>query len=234
MLMRKEKQNCVPSVLVLIAALDEEDGIQRTLAELKHFLPGSKLLVVDGNSTDGTVHVAKSQGADVVFQKGKGKGNAISCGLESVDSDFDYVIFTDADYTYPAEYIPQMIEFLEANPKIGMVCGNRFNSHFDVGAMHEPFYFGNRLIALVHNLLNGVELHDPLTGLRVMRWDILKNWKPKSAGFDIEVELNHHVERQGYSIAEMEIPYRVRIGQKKLKMRHGATIIGRILSEWTY
>ena len=232
--MGKENYHQFPSVLVLVAALDEEEGIRRTLAELKHYLPDSKLLVVDGNSADGTVHAAKNQGADVIFQRGKGKGDAISYGLESVNSDFDYVILTDADYTYPAEYIPRMIETLEADPEIGMVCGNRFNSHLDVSAMRYFLYFGNRLIASVHNLLNGVELQDPLTGLRVVRWDILKNWRPKSVGFDVEVELNHHVERRGYKIAEIEVPYRERIGVKKLKIRHGATIIKRILSESVY
>ena len=234
MLMEKEKYKQFPPVLVLVAALDEEEGIWLTLAELKHFLPDSKLLVVDGNSVDGTVHAAKSLGADVVFQKGKGKGDAVSYGLESADSDFEYVIFTDADYTYPAEYIPRMIEILDADPEIGMVCGNRFNSHLDFGAMRYFLYFGNRLIASIHNFLNGVALQDPLTGLRVVRWDILKNWRPKSVGFDVEVELNHHVERRGYKIAEIEVPYRERIGVKKLKIRHGATIIKRILSESVY
>ena len=232
--MRKGKYKQSPSVLILVAALNEEEGIRRTLSELKHYLPDSKLLVVDGNSADGTVHAAKNQGADVLFQRGKGKGDAILYGLENVNYDFDYIIFTDADYTYPAEYIPRMIEIMEADPEIGMVCGNRFNSHLDVSAMRYFLYFGNRLIASVHNLLNGVELQDPLTGLRVVRWDILKNWRPKSVGFDVEVELNHHVERRGYKIAEIEVPYRERIGVKKLKIRHGATIIKRILSESVY
>ena len=232
--MRKGKYKQSPSVLILVAALNEEEGIRRTLAELKHYLPDSKLLVVDGNSADGTVHAAKNQGADVLFQRGKGKGDAILYGLENVNYDFDYIIFTDADYTYPAEYIPRMIEIMEADPEIGMVCGNRFNSHLDIASMRYFLYFGNRLIASIHNLLNGVALQDPLTGLRVVRWDILRKWRPKSAGFDVEVELNHHVERQGYKIAEVEVSYRQRIGEKKLKIWHGATIFKRILSESTY
>jgi len=61
-----------------------------------------------------------------------------------------------------------------------MVCGNRFNSHFHLEAMHDLFYLGNRALASIHNLLNGVELRDPLTGLRVVRWEIVKGWKPKS------------------------------------------------------
>lgn len=224
----------MPSTLVLMAALNEEEGICLTLADLKEHLIDSHFLVVDGNSRDRTVHAAKSMGADVLYQEGKGKGDAIAYGLRNVQSDFDYVVLTDADYTYPAESIPKMIEILEENPKVGMVCGNRFNSHLQIGAMRDSFYFGNRLIAFTHNLFNGVPLRDPLTGLRVIRWSIIKNWQPRSAGFDIEVELNHLVERNGYGIKEIEIAYRERVGEKKLKLKHGFPIIKRILLESIY
>ena len=82
--------------------------------------------------------------------------------------------------------------------------------------MHDLFYFGNRVIAFTHNLLNGVNLADPLTGLRVVRAEILRNWKMKSKGFDMEVELNHRVEREGFGIVEVPIQYRERLGVKKL------------------
>jgi hypothetical protein len=62
----------------------------------------------------------------------------------------------------------------------------------------------------------------------------LKDWTPKSQGFDVEVELNHHVERQGYGIVEVPISYRPRLGEKKLKPKHGATILKRILTESIY
>jgi len=230
-MLEKGKSHGIPSTLVLVAALNEEEGIGPTLMELKQYLRGARLLVIDGNSSDRTVHVAKSLGADVLYQKGEGKGDAIAFGLQNVNDDFDYVVLTDADYTYPAAYVLQMIKILEANTKVGMVCGNRFNSHLDIGAMHHMLYFGNRLLALIHNFFNGITLRDPLTGLRVIRWDIMKKWQPKSEGFDLEVELNHHVERQGYWIREISIFYRERIGEKKLKPKHGITILKRILTE---
>jgi glycosyltransferase involved in cell wall biosynthesis len=221
-------------VLAIVAALNEEEGIGLTIAELREYLDNPRVLVVDGKSRDRTVEIAKDLDADVIFQKGKGKGDAIASAMRQVSVDIDYVVFTDADYTYPAEYVPRMIRILEENPKIGMVCGNRFNTHFHLKAMHNMFYFGNRLLAFTHNMLNGVAMNDPLTGLRVVRWNILKNWAPKSKSFDVEVELNHHVERQGYGIVEIPIPYRPRLGEKKLKLQHGATILKRILLETAY
>jgi glycosyltransferase involved in cell wall biosynthesis len=222
------------SILAIIADLNEEHGIGLTIAELRRYLEKPWILVVDGNSRDRTAEVAKELYADVIFQEGKGKGDAIAQAIRYVNWDVDYAVLTDADYTYPAEYLPQMIRILDENPNVGMVCGNRFNHHLNVGAMKDAFNFGNKLLAFSHTLLNGVALRDPLTGLRVIRWEILKGWTPKSKGFDIEVELNHHVERKGLGIVEVDIPYRIRIGEKKLKLKHGVTIMRRILSESVY
>ena len=192
----------------------------------------ANVLVVDGNSKDKTVEVALSLGAEVVTQDGKGKGNAIECALNHVtDSKIDYVILIDADHTYPAQYIPEMIELLAKEPTVGMVFGNRFNLNFPCVSGGKMFFWGNKILALLHTLMNGVNLHDPLTGLRVIRWRALKDFKPKSKGFDIEVELNHYIEKKKYLIKEIDIPYRERIGTKKLKLRHGFIIFQRILDE---
>ena len=219
------------SIMAIIPALNEEEGIGLTIEELRHYLDNARVLVVDGRSVDRTVEIAKGLDADVILQAGKGKGDAIACAIREVKGDFDYVVLTDADYTYPAEFVPRMIKILDENPKVGMVCGNRFNAHFHLEGMKNTFYMGNRLLAFTHTMLNGVDLRDPLTGLRVLRWEILKGWTPKSKGFDIEVELNHRVERRGFGIREIEIPYRPRLGKKKLKLRHGLSIARRIVLE---
>jgi glycosyltransferase involved in cell wall biosynthesis len=221
------------STQLVVAALNEENGIGPTLIEFLDNVPTSHVVVVDGHSVDRTVEFAKNLGASIAFQDGVGKGNAIAKALEHIDLGVKYVVLTDADYTYPSEYVPEMIRILEGNPQVGMVCGNRFSGNIDPKAVRSSFYFGNKLLAFAHNLFNGVSLRDPLTGLRVIRAEILKEWVVKSQGFDIEVELNRHVERKGYITIEVPIKYRPRIGEKKLKAKHGATILKRILQEAT-
>ena len=216
---------------VIIAALNEEQGIGHTITELMHCLCPSKVIVVDGKSSDRTVEVAKNMGAEIIFQDGNGKGNAIARGIEHLDPAVDYVVVTDADYTYPVEYVPEMIQTLEDNPRVGMVCGNRFNGNAATRVFRDVFFFGNKLIGLTHHLMNGVRLQDPLTGLRVIRTKLLRNWQVKSNGFDVEIELNHYVERMGYTTVEVPIQYRPRLGEKKLKIFDGATILRRILLE---
>jgi glycosyltransferase involved in cell wall biosynthesis len=221
------------SVQLIIAALNEAPGIGPTIAEMKDTLGEISVLVVDGGSNDRTVEIARNMGAKVVCQNGVGKGDALAKALEYANPNVDYVILTDADFTYPAEYVPAMIKILEENRLIGMVCGNRFNAPIDKEALSGVFHFGNRLLGLVHNILNGVPLQDPLTGLRVIRAEILRGWLVKSKGFDIEVELNHLVERCGFMIREIPISYRTRRGEKKLKLGHGVTILRRIVLETT-
>ena len=149
--------------------------------------------------------------------------------MKYIDSEVDYVVVTDADFTYPAENIPKMIKLLDSHPDVGMVCGNRFNGCSEESAFRNLFYFGNKFLALSHSLLNGVNMHDPLTGLRAIRAEILREWQVKSKGFDIEVELNSEVERRSFGIVEVPIRYRMRLGEKKLKVSDGATILKRIL-----
>ena len=238
--MRKKGEGLLETILeksysaqLILAALNEEKGIGPTLTEFLYHYNFPKVIVVDGHSRDRTVEIAKNFGVEIAFQEGFGKGNAIAKALQHLNPNMKYVVLTDADYTYPAEYVPQMIEILERKPEVGMVCGNRFNGGTTPKAVRSSFCFGNKLLAFAHNLFNGVSLNDPLTGLRVIRTELLRNWTIKSQGFDIEVELNRHIERKGYKIVELPIKYRKRIGEKKLKVRHGATILKRILQEAT-
>src|SRR5665647_1954768 len=214
---------------VIIAALNEEEGIGLTITEMMDVLDNPQVIVVDGKSTDRTCKIAKNLGASVICQDGKGKGDALAKALESIEPQTEYVVFTDADFTYPAESVPKMIKLIEGNSEVGMVCGNRFNGKVDSKALRPVFALGNRLIAFVHNILNGIQLQDPLTGLRVVRADILRDWKVKSKGFDIEVELNQQVDQSYYRIVEIPIQYRQRLGEKKLGLLHSVEIFKRMM-----
>lgn len=216
---------------MLLPALNEQEGIGPTITEILEKIPNTPVLVIDGHSTDRTVEIARELGAHVIFQSGKGKGDALACGLRNLDPLVDYVVMTDADFTYSCVMLPEMIKTIEADPQVGMVCGNRFNDNLKKKTFPRAFYIGNRLIAFAHNGLNGVPLKDPLTGLRVIRASILRDWKIKSKGFDIEVELNHYIERKGFKTVEVDVEYRQRLGEKKLKVRHGAGIMKRIALE---
>ncbi len=222
----------IEDTLVIVATLNEEAGLGPTLSEVNDTLDNPPCLVVDGRSTDRTIEIAQELGAENLLQKGLGKGDAIATALSHTKGlNVKYVAFIDADFTYPAKYLSKMVKILEENPEIGMVGGNRLNKELKMDVMPNVFHIGNKFLSFTHGLLNRVNMDDPLTGLRVVRKEIVSSWKPKSKGFDIEVELNRLVEKSGYSIAEIPIEYRARLGEKELGPRHGFTIFKRILTE---
>jgi glycosyltransferase involved in cell wall biosynthesis len=216
---------------VVVAAYNEEEGIAPTIRELKELLDKPHLVVVDGRSSDRTLEVAKDLGAEVLIQRGKGKGDAMSQGVNHLKGYTSYIVFTDADYTYPAKHIKEMINVLDLNPDVGMVLGDRFSRIYERESDRNQFYIGNRILGFAQRVFNGVNLNDPYTGLRIVRSELLKGWKPKSEGFDIEAELNHYVKRKGYKIVELPIKYRKRLGKKKLSFKHGLKILRRIVIE---
>src|SRR5690348_6779322 len=71
-----------PRVSVVVPALNEAANIGHVLASL----PGDvyEVILVDGNSTDGTVAAARAALPEVrvVGQSGRGKGDALRCGFE--------------------------------------------------------------------------------------------------------------------------------------------------------
>ncbi len=78
------------SITVVLAAYTKEEGIAPTICELKEVLNEPHLVVVDGKSSDRTLELAKDLGAEVLIQSGKGKGNAISQGLDHLNG---YIIY---------------------------------------------------------------------------------------------------------------------------------------------
>ena len=77
------------STQVIIAALNEEPGIVPTINELAEHLNAARILVLDGNSRDRKVEVAKDLGAEVVYQDGIGKGDALAKAIKQTDMNTD-------------------------------------------------------------------------------------------------------------------------------------------------
>jgi dolichol-phosphate mannosyltransferase len=105
------------STEAFIAALNEEEGVGATISELAENISLQRILVIDGHSVDRTVEVAKDHGAEIVFQNRKGKGDALAKAIENMGENVQYVVITDADFTYPASYVPEMIMILEESPE---------------------------------------------------------------------------------------------------------------------
>src|ERR1700693_3058185 len=82
---------------VVIITVNEEANISRTLASVKPLVANGKgeIIVVDSGSTDRTVEIAKSFGAKVFVEEGKGYGAQKDSAIDKAIG--DWILSLDAD-----------------------------------------------------------------------------------------------------------------------------------------
>lgn len=95
-------------IAVAIPCFNEAPAIAFVITRFQAALPEAELFVFDNNSTDGTGEIARGLGIRVIPVPEQGKGNAVRAALVAL-TDFDVVVLTDGDGTYPAEAAPLLV-----------------------------------------------------------------------------------------------------------------------------
>lgn len=213
-------------VCILIPTLNEAATIGELIKDFKK--EGfSNILVIDGNSKDGTAQIAKAEGARVVLQTGKGKGQAMIQAFEFIES--PYIIMVDGDGTYLAKEAPFLLEpVLEG--KADHVIGNRLEK-YSPGAFTRLNLVGNRLINALFDFVYGAQLRDILSGYRAFTLESIKDLELNKTGFEIETEISVECILKKQRVEEITITYlpRSKKGETKLNpvkdgIRIGSTI----------
>ncbi|MEM4596829.1 MAG: glycosyltransferase family 2 protein [Desulfurococcaceae archaeon] len=217
-------------VTVLIPVKNEEKAIGKVIDEvLSTGIPPSRILVVDGHSTDRTVEIARSKGVVVVEQEGVGKSDAIKTGLRSVST--KYVVVMDGDYSYPAKYIPILVR-LAKEKNYSYISARRVRGRENIPVLNR---FGNWILTKLFNILLGGDLGDVCTGMYLLDVEELRDVLFETKGFSIEVELAAHVVGSAVPYTEYGIEYRSRIGRSKLRITDGFKIaLDIVRMAWRY
>jgi cellulose synthase/poly-beta-1,6-N-acetylglucosamine synthase-like glycosyltransferase len=117
-----------PSVALMIAAYNEEQGIAKKIDNsLQLLYPKEKLriIVVSDGSSDRTDEIVKSYahaGVELIRVEGRvGKTEARNVAIKEIDSEI--VLFSDATTEYRPDIIKKMVRNF-ADPEVGMVTGH--------------------------------------------------------------------------------------------------------------
>jgi glycosyltransferase involved in cell wall biosynthesis len=221
------------NVALIIPTLNEERNIRTILRELKQ-LGYNKILVVDGNSTDGTVEAAKDSGANVLVQEGKGKGFALRQAFSHNAIDFDFAVVMDADGSMNPKEIALLVDTLASGADVAKA------SRFLPGGFTEDMSMlrriGNKVLVSLVNMLWSTNYTDLCYGFAAFKRDVVVKLCPllKSKNFEIEAEVFVKVARLGLGVVEVPSgELRRKYGKSNLhSFKDGFRILRAILAEF--
>ena len=202
-----------PTVSVVIPAKNEARNLPLVLLALPEGL--HEVILVDGDSSDNTVDVARELCPEITIigQTRKGKGNALACGFAAATGDF--IVMLDADgSTDPAE-IPRFVDALKHGADFAK--GSRFMPGAGSSDISRLRQRGNWVLNKIVNLLYGTRYTDLCYGYNAFRRDCLVAIDldptvgplddPKEMqwgdGFEVETLINVRVAKAGLRVFEV-------------------------------
>ncbi len=199
-----------PRVSVVIPTYNEAKNLPHVFGLLPEGL--HEVIVVDGNSVDDTVEVARSLRPDVqvVLQNRRGKGNAMACGFAHATGDI--VVMLDADGSADPREIPRFVEALTAGADFAK--GTRFANGGGSADITRTRKWGNRWLNRIANLFFGTRYTDLCYGYNAFWADCLpaleldagdrgSDAKLWGDGFEIETIINTRMAKAGMRITEV-------------------------------
>lgn len=206
-------------VSFVIPALNEAEGLRRALRDIPHRELAraghdAEVLVVDGESVDGTRKVALEAGCRVIVEPRPGYGRAYKTGFEQAKG--EVIVTGDADGTYPFDRAHALVAKL-LGEGYDFLTTDRFAAP-EAGAMSAKHRFGNWVLSTTARTLFLIRVRDSQSGMWVFRKAILRDLRLVSDGMAFSEELKIEAfRRRSLKCTEVPIPYRVRVGEAKIE-----------------
>jgi dolichol-phosphate mannosyltransferase len=214
--------------VVIIPTYNEASNLPVLAAEIwALMIPELSILVVDGNSPDGTGEIAdelaKRRPGELfaLHQDVKsGLGRAYIAGFKwALAQEADFVIQMDCDFSHSPKHIPEMLQEIEGSH---LVVGSRY---IPGGRVDEHWGFGRYLLswwanAVYTRIILNLKVKDATSGFKCWRATALQAINLDaihSNGYSFQFEMAFLAEKMGYRIVEIPIYFEDRrIGRSKL------------------
>jgi dolichol-phosphate mannosyltransferase len=226
------------NVLVVTPTYNERENLPDLVrAILAH--PGTRVMVVDDQSPDGTGAIADTLAKEyagrmmVVHRTGKrGLGRSYVEGLQlAIKDGAELICQMDADWSHDPKYLPEMVR---AAADHDVVIGSRYLR--GVSVVNWPLRrivlsaFANRYIRAI----TGLKAQDCTSGYRCWRREMLARLpldRVVSDGYAFLVEMLYEAHRRGARIGEVPIIFvERRLGVSKLS---GSVLVESGITPWS-
>ena len=223
---------------IVIPIYNEEDGVLPVLDELEIFRQQFadrykteqrevEIVLVDDGSTDQTASLLERNPYPkrIITQPNQGYGAALKTGFRVARG--RWVGFLDADGTYPVDAFFSMYEDAKSNG-IDMVIGSRLDQPSGMPGVRN---LGNRSFAALLGVTSGSTVTDIASGMRLLRRERVPDVAMLPDGLDFTPAMTTWALHDEWTIKEIPIVYRERIGDSKLNViRDGLRFTYDILS----
>ena len=194
-----ERRRVSPNVSVVIPTLNEAENLPHVLTRIPDCV--NEVILVDGHSTDGTTAVARQIRPDIriIYQTGRGKGNALACGFRECSG--NVIVMLDADGSTDQEEIPRYVEALRRGADFAK--GSRF---LEGGGSDDITGFrslGNHCLRQLVNTLFKSRYTDLCYGYNAFWAHCLPVMNVDCDGFEVETLINVRVARAGLRVVEV-------------------------------
>lgn len=211
---------------LIIPAYNEEKGLPLVVKEYQQWV--DEIIIVDDGSSDGTFEAGHKCVNEKVklfkHQVNSGKVAALRTGVEHATGDI--IIFTDADCTYPARYVPDLVREIENGADL--VLGARIQARENIPAFNR---LGNNIFSFLATYISCMKIKDSQTGMRAFRRQMFDRLDVMAKGLEFETKMTVRAAKLGYKIVEIPIEYRERVGVSKLNpIKDGARMLTALIS----
>lgn len=213
--------------LIITPTYNEIENIERLIALALKQHEALEILIIDDNSPDGTGEAVQRMQADdkrihLIRRPGKmGLGSAYVTGFKfALQSDYDYIIEMDADFSHNPEDIPKL---LEAARKYDLVIGSRYCNGINI--INWPIerllvsYFASKYVRTI----TGMPIKDPTGGFKCFRRKVLQSIdldNIRSGGYSFQIEMNYKAWLKGFTLKEVSIVFTERVnGHSKMSRK---------------
>ncbi len=169
------------------------------------------VVLVDDNSPDNTVEVAKNLGIKYVIKHDRNKGyggNQKSCYNKALEIGADIVIMVHPDYQYTPLLIPSITHIMANDLYPVVLCSRILGKGALKGGMPMYKYIANRFLTLTQNILIGQKLSEYHTGYRAFSKEVLESidYMANSDDFVFDNQMLSQIFYAGFEIGEITCP----------------------------
>jgi glycosyltransferase involved in cell wall biosynthesis len=206
----------IDMVSIVIPTLNEAGNILEAVTtihkELKKY--PKEIIIVDGNSTDGTQEIVKSTNfCRLIIEPRRGYGRALKTGMQNAKG--DVIIMVDGDGTYEVRHVERMLDKMVQENADMVLASRMYDPNKAMGFFN---FVGNKVITFCFDFLYSQYLSDTQSGFRAISHKAIDNVNLVEGDMAFATEMLIKFTKKNYKMVEIKSTYKIRrYGKPKLQ-----------------